>query len=87
MASHPPPRLSLDRVVTYRIEIPGHLELILAPWADMLTVAFLIGTGGRPFSRLEGKFDQAGLHGLLKRLYSLSVPLISVQWIEEDRER
>ena len=33
---------------------------------------------GAPVSTLTGKVDQAALHGLLRRLYSLGLPLISV---------
>ena len=38
---------------------------------------------GMPVSTLIGKFDQAALQGLLGRLYSLGIPLISVNWVEE----
>jgi hypothetical protein len=31
---------------------------------------------------MNGEVDQAALHGLLRRLYSLSLPLISVLWVE-----
>jgi hypothetical protein len=33
---------------------------------------------GQPVTILTGTFDQAGLQGLLRRLYSLGLPLISV---------
>jgi len=35
-----------------------------------------------PVTTLTGKLDQAALHGLLRRLYSLGLPLISVNCIE-----
>jgi hypothetical protein len=35
-----------------------------------------------PVSTLTVKVDQAALHGLLRRLYALGLPLISVRWIE-----
>jgi hypothetical protein len=35
-----------------------------------------------PVSTLIGTFDQAALQGLLHRLYSLGLPLISVIWVE-----
>jgi hypothetical protein len=35
-----------------------------------------------PVTILTGKLDQAALHGLLRRLYSLELPLISVNCIE-----
>jgi hypothetical protein len=33
---------------------------------------------GQPVTTLTGTIDQAALHGLLRRLYSLGVPFISV---------
>jgi hypothetical protein len=39
---------------------------------------------GLPTSTLSGTFDQAALQGLLRRLYSLGLPLISVMWVECD---
>ena len=35
-----------------------------------------------PVTILTGTVDQAALHGLLRRLYSLGLPLISVNCIE-----
>ena len=37
---------------------------------------------GRPVTTLTGTLDQAALHGLLRRLYSLGIPLISVNCID-----
>jgi hypothetical protein len=37
---------------------------------------------GQPVTILTGIFDQAGLQGLLRRLYSLGLPLISVIYEE-----
>jgi len=39
---------------------------------------------GLPISTLIGTVDQAALHGLLRRLYSLGLPLISVNYVEGD---
>jgi hypothetical protein len=39
---------------------------------------------GLPVSTLTGVLDQAALQGLLRRLYSLGLPLISVHCIEND---
>ena len=38
---------------------------------------------GQPVTILTGTIDQAALHGLLRRLYSLGLPLISVKLVEE----
>jgi len=37
----------------------------------------------QPITTLTGTVDQAALQGLLRRLYSLSLPLISVHWVED----
>ena len=37
-----------------------------------------------PFTTLTGPMDQAALQGLLRRLYSLGLPVISVQCVEYD---
>jgi hypothetical protein len=39
---------------------------------------------GPPVTTLTGALDQAALQGLLRRLYSLGLPLISVNWINRD---
>jgi len=41
---------------------------------------------GTPVTTLTGVADQAALHGLLRRLYSLGLPLISVNCIDWDSE-
>jgi hypothetical protein len=41
---------------------------------------------GPPVSTLAGTFDQAGLHGVLRRLYSLGLPLVSVVWVKRDSD-
>jgi hypothetical protein len=33
---------------------------------------------------LEGEFDDAALHGLIQRIHSLALELVSVQLIEDD---
>jgi hypothetical protein len=37
---------------------------------------------GSPITILTGTFDQAALQGLLRRLYSVGLPLISVNCLE-----
>ena len=41
---------------------------------------------GPPVTILTGIVDQAALQGLLRRLYSLGLPLISVNCVEGDLE-
>jgi hypothetical protein len=75
-------KLSLDRPVTYQIKVPG---LIREPWVNInaeLSISVENNEVGLPISTLTVAVDQAGLHGLLSRLYTLGLPLISVICVE-----
>ena len=75
----PKRKLTLDRPVTYRIRVPGHLDESWSDWVEGMTIAAGSEADGSPVTTLTGTVDQAALHGLLRRLYSLGLPLISVQ--------
>lgn len=77
-------KLTLDRPVTYQIKVPGHLDESWTEWDGKMTVTSDWEADGRAITILSGIVDQAALQGLLRRLYSLGLPLISVIWIEED---
>jgi len=74
-------KLSLDQPGNYQIKVPGNLE---DQSFDEVSISVVTGEDGFSISTLTGTFDQAGLHGLLRRLYSFGLPLISVQWIDQD---
>jgi len=78
------PKLTLDRLATYQIKVPGQLEKGLVDWGGSMTL--MIESDGSPVTVLNGIVDQAALHGLLRRLYSLGLPLISVNYVEDDTE-
>jgi hypothetical protein len=73
--------LSLHRPAAYQIKVPGHLDHVWAEWAAGMEIAFEGEEGGMPVTILTCEVDQAGLQGLLRRLYSLGLPLISVLWV------
>ena len=75
-------KLSLDRAVTYQIKVPGELGESWADWNGRMTVTVERKGDTPPVTTLSGAFDQAALHSLLRRLYSLGLPLISVICIE-----
>jgi hypothetical protein len=77
--------LTLDRPATYRIRVPGHLAKGWSDWAGEMKIAVDYEGDGRPITTLTGPLDQAALHGLLSRLYSLGLPLISVRLVVGDR--
>jgi hypothetical protein len=75
-------RLTLDRPATYEIQVPGHLDESWSDWAGGMTITIESEGEGPPVTTLTGTVDQAALQGLLRRLYSLGLPLISVNCVE-----
>ncbi len=76
-------KLTLDRPATYQIKVPGHLDQSWSDWAEGMTITLESGVDGPPTTTLTGVVDQAALQGLLRRLYSLGLPLISVNCVED----
>jgi hypothetical protein len=74
-------RLTLDRPVTYKIQVPGHVDESWSDWIGAMTITVESEGDGPPTTTLIGTVDQAALQGLLRRLYSLGLPLISVQCV------
>ncbi len=75
-------KLTLDRPATYQIKVPGHLDESWSEWAGGMTITVESKGDGSPITILTGTVDQAALQGLLRRLYSLGLPLISVICVE-----
>jgi hypothetical protein len=71
-------KLTLDRPVAYEIKVPGHLNESWSDWAAEMKIVVDEDLHNRPVTILTGALDQAALQGLLRRLYSLGLPLISV---------
>jgi len=76
-------KLTLDRPATYRIQVPGELDAGWSDWAGGMTIAVESGGDCPPVTTLTGSLDQAALQSVLRRLYSLGLPLISVILVEE----
>ena len=67
------------RAVTYQIKVQGHLDEYWSEWFDDLTVTY----DEQDDTILTGQVaDQAALHGLLKKVRDLGLPLISVNPVE-----
>ena len=71
-------KLTLDRPEIYQIKVPGHLDESWSDWGTGLTISVGSDDGGLPVTTMVGTVDQASLQGLLARLYSFGLPLISV---------
>jgi hypothetical protein len=63
----------------YEIRIKGHLDDRWSDWFEGLTIT-LEDQGDTPLTGLV--VDQAALHGLLKKVRDLGLPLVSVRPIE-----
>jgi hypothetical protein len=75
-------QLTLDQPATYQIKVPGELDENWPDWAGEMEVTVESDVDGLIVSTLTGTVDQAALQGLLRRLYSLGLPLISVTCLE-----
>ena len=71
-----------DRHTVYQIRLRGHLPLHWSGWFDGLTIT-LTEDGD---TLLSGPVeDQAALHGLLKKVRDLGMPLLLVKCISPDQ--
>jgi hypothetical protein len=77
------PKTDPGQPVIYEIRIRGHLGHPSEDWFDGLTIT-LEDNGN---TLLTGPVvDQAALHGLLKKVRDLGMPLISVTGVEPDQD-
>ena len=75
-------KLTLDRPATYQIKVPGHLDASWAEWDGRMTILVESENDGLPVISINGTVDKARLQGILRRLYFLGLPLISVNYIK-----
>ena len=78
------PKLTLDRPAIYQIRVPGRLDDSWLDSAGKMTISVEIKDDGAPVTTLIGAIDQAALQGLLRQLYALGLPLISVNNLKGD---
>ena len=72
------PHVDSSRPMAYQIRITGQLDSRWADWFEGLTITL---DGGDTL--ISGPVvDQAALHGLLKRVRDLGMPLVSVSPVE-----
>jgi hypothetical protein len=75
-------KLTLDRPAVYQIKVPGGLDESWLDWGREMSIS--VGSKDEePITTLTGTLDQAALIGLLRRLYSLGVPLILVEYMDK----
>ena len=79
MPHHPDPTTDSSQTVVYQIRLRGHLSSQWTDWFEGLTI--MLEEGGDTL--LTGPvIDQAALHGLLKKVRDLGMPLVSVSPVE-----
>jgi hypothetical protein len=71
-------KYTLDQRINYQITISGILNSNWSDWMDKMIVTVEVESDGSSVSTLIGTLDQAALQGLLRKLYYLGFPLISV---------
>ena len=82
MTREPNPTLDPNPPLVYEIRIKGHLDQHWADWFDGLTITW----DSNGDTLLTGPVvDQAALHGLLKKVRDLGMPLVSVNRAEPGR--
>lgn len=72
---------NLQQPATYEIKVVGYLDLGLADWIEGMTMTVNTAEDEPSITTLTCTVDQAALIGLLRRLYGLGIPLISVNSI------
>ena len=79
MPHTPDPTTPPSQPLVYQIRLQGHLGSQWADWFEGLTIT--LEEGGETL--LTGPVaDQAALHGLLRRVRDLGIPLISVVQVQ-----
>ena len=74
-------KLSLDRPAIYHIKVPGALDERWLGWDEDFIIKVESNDNELSTTTIIVTVDQAALQGLLRRLYSLGLPLISVSCI------
>ncbi len=79
MSSKRTPESDADQPMVYEIKLKGHLGRQRMDWFEGLTIK-LDGNGN---TLLTGTvIDQAALHGILKKVRDLGMPLLSLNSVE-----
>jgi hypothetical protein len=84
--THTGGKLSLHEPAAYRIRVQGRLDESWSPRLGGMAIHVATTSEGDTVTTLEGTLlDQAALAGVLNTLYSLGLPMISVEHVPADR--
>ena len=79
--------LTLDSPAIYQIQVQGYLEEHWSDWFDGMEILAKISEENTRVTKLTGNIiDQAALHGLLRKLYDLGLPLLSIKCIDQNNK-
>ena len=85
--THSDQKLTLDCPATYVIEVQGYLAEHWSDWLGGMMIDPQASVEGADITRLTGTvIDQAALHGVLRKLYDLGLPLLSITCTGPKRE-
>lgn len=77
--------LKVDQPATYCIRVVGYLDQSWSANLGGMTIAASNREGKQTVTTLSGKvIDQAALFGVLKALYDMRLPLLSVECMDVD---
>ena len=80
-------KFKIETPATYRIRVQGPID---SAWSDLLggmRISTVSTTGNETVTNLVGNLiDQAALSGVIKALYDLRIPLLSVENLDEKVE-
>ena len=65
------------------IKVPGYIGESWSHWIGGVTITVECEGDGLPVTTVTATLEQAALQGLLRRLYALGLPLISVHCVED----
>ena len=82
MSNELEPKPDPSQPVVYQIRLKGHLGRPWTDWFEGLTITLEENGNTLLTGPME---DQAALHGLLKKVRDLGMPLISVNPVEPDQ--
>ena len=80
------PEPTLSEPARYQIRVPGHIDESWSEWVRGMTITLEGEEQGPPMTTLTAIVDQAALQGLLRQLYSLGLPLLSVNRVDPDQD-
>ena len=78
-------KFTLDQPINYQIKIAGRPSENWSDWINEMDNQVEADASGFTTTTLTGTLDQAALIGLLRQLYYLGFPLISVNCIQSRR--